>query len=102
MSAENIEVALRGSTRSTNNEEGWLDTLRPDIEWAPFEEGTPSNRRESAKRVRQRWLEAWVDHDFDVVEALDNGEHVVSIRVRATGRLSGVAVELVDRIVDRA
>ena len=94
MSQENVEIALRTINAFDNDEAAWLDTLDPEIEMTPFEEGTPSYGRESARRARKRWLDAWVDHRFDVVEALDNGEHVVvSIRMRATGRLSGVAVE---------
>jgi ketosteroid isomerase-like protein len=94
MSQENVEVALRAIAAYDNDEVAWLETLDPEVEWTPFEEGTPSYGRESAKGVRQRWMEAWVDHRFDVVEVLDNGEDVVvAIRMRATGRLSGVAVE---------
>ena len=94
MARENVEVALRGITAYDNDEDAWLETLNPEVEWTPFEEGTLSYGRESAKRVRQRWLDAWVDHHFDVVEVLDNGDHVVvAIRMRATGRRSGVAVE---------
>jgi ketosteroid isomerase-like protein len=94
MSQENVEVVLRSISTFDDDVDAWLDTLDPEIEWTPLEEGTPSYGHEGVTRVRQRWLDSWGDHHFDAEDARDNGDHVVvSLRMRATGRLSGVPVE---------
>ncbi len=77
MSQENVEVVLRSISTFDDDVDAWLDTLDPEIEWTPLEEGTPSFRHGSVTRVRQRWLDSWGDHQLDAEDVLDNGDHVV-------------------------
>ena len=42
MSQENIAVVLRNLETFEHDEEAWLSTADPAIEWYPIEEGIPS------------------------------------------------------------
>jgi ketosteroid isomerase-like protein len=72
--------------------------LDPDIYWAEPEEA-PDQRvvqgREAALAALNEWLEAWRGYEIELVDAVDApGDRVLqSIRQRATGAVSGVALE---------
>jgi ketosteroid isomerase-like protein len=96
MSEENVEVVLRSIGAFEHDEEAWLSTADPGIEWYPIEEGhIPSRGHEAAVRVRRSWLENWEGHQIDVDEMKDGGDSVVAC-VHLTGRgvRSGLEVDL--------
>jgi ketosteroid isomerase-like protein len=96
MSESNIEVVRRGIEAFSHDEAAWLATMDPTFEWYPIEEGhSPSHGLDSAKRVRDRWLESFEAHQIEIEALSGNGEHVVSsIHIRGRGRESGVAVDI--------
>ena len=67
MSEENVEVVLRAIQTFEHDEEAWLSTVDPAVEWYPIEEGHSLSRgHEDAIRVRRSWLENWGGHQIDV------------------------------------
>jgi len=60
MSQENLAVVLRNIETFEHDEEAWLSTADPALEWYPIEEGHSLCRgHEAAIRVRRSWLENW-------------------------------------------
>jgi len=72
------------------------DTLHEAIEWFPVEENrTRYVGIESAMRYRERWLETWDDHRFDLEEVVGKGGSVVAlVHITARGKVSGAEVDL--------
>jgi ketosteroid isomerase-like protein len=96
MSQENVEIVLRSIQAYEHDEEAFLGTLDPGVEWYPIGEGhIPSRGHEAALRVRRSWLENWEGHQIDVEEMKDGADSVVAC-LHPTGRgvRSGVEVDL--------
>ncbi len=96
MSAENVEVVLRCTQAFEHDEEAWLSTLDPGIEWYPIEEAhSLCLGHEAAIRVRRSWLENWDGYQIDVEEMKDGGDSVVDcLHLTGRGKMSGVEVDL--------
>jgi ketosteroid isomerase-like protein len=96
MSQENVEVVLRSIEAFEHDEEAWLSTADPSIEWHPIEEGhIPSRGHEAAVGVRRRWLENWESHRIDVEEMKDSADSVVArLHLSGRGKRSGVEADL--------
>jgi ketosteroid isomerase-like protein len=96
MSQENLTVVLRAIQAFEDDEEAWLSTADPGIEWYPIEEGnSPSRGHEAAIRVRRSWLENWEGHQIDVEEVKDRADSVVvCLHLSGRGVRSGAEVDL--------
>ena len=96
MSQENAEVVLQAIQAFENDEEDFLRTLDPGVEWYPIEEGhIPSRGHEAAVRVRRSWLENWEGHQIDVEEMKDGADSVLAcLHFTGRGVRSGVEVDL--------
>jgi ketosteroid isomerase-like protein len=96
MSEENLEVVRRSVAAFETDEEAWLETIDPSMEWYPIEEGhTVSRGHDGARRVRKGWLENWDDHRVELEEVLDGGDNVVAaLHISGRGKASGVEVDL--------
>ncbi len=96
MSQENVAVVLRSIQAFEHDEEAWLSTGDPGIEWYPIEEGHSLSRgHEAAIRVRRSWLENWEGHQMDVEEMKDGADSVVAcLHLTGRGKMSGVEVAL--------
>jgi ketosteroid isomerase-like protein len=96
MSQENVEVVRRCLETYEADEDAWLQTLDPELEWYPRGDG--HIRRvglDAAVGVRRRWLESWDDHRLDVEEVKGGGASVVvGTRVSGRGKGSGLEVDL--------
>ena len=78
MSQENVEVVRRCLETFETDEDAWLQTIDPELEWYPIEDGHIRRvGHEAAVGVRRRWLESWDDHRVDVEEVKEGGESVV-------------------------
>jgi ketosteroid isomerase-like protein len=91
---QEIDVVRRYIRAFDNDSETFRDTIHPEIEWFPFEQGhTPAYGVEDAMRVRKRWLDSWDQHRIDVEEVIEEGGSVVaSVHLRARGKASGIEV----------
>ena len=96
MSQENVEIVRRNFETFEHDEEAWLSTADPAIEWYPIEEGHSLSRgHEAAIRVRRSWLENWEGHRVDVEEMKDGSDSVVAcLHLTGRGKMSGVEVDL--------
>ncbi len=96
MSQENVAVVLRNIETFEHDEEAWLSTADPALEWYPIEEGHSLSRgHEAAIRVRRSWLENWEGHQVDVEEMKDRADSVVAcLHLTGRGKMSGVEVDL--------
>jgi ketosteroid isomerase-like protein len=96
MSQENVAVVLRSIQAFEHDEEAWLSTMDPGIEWYPIEEGHSLSRgHQAAIRVRRSWLENWEGHQVDVEEIEDGADSVVAcLHLTGRGVRSGVEVDL--------
>jgi ketosteroid isomerase-like protein len=72
-----------------------LDAFDPDVEWAPLEaEGKVFHRRTGMLSILEGWYEAMEDWHVEPEEIVDAGDSLLlTVRVRARGRSSGVTVE---------
>src|ERR1044072_9055643 len=95
MSKENVEIVRRCLETYEADEEAWLQTLDPEVEWHPIGDG--HIRRvglDAAVAVRRRWLESWDDHRLDVEEVKGGGAGVVvGTRISGKGKGSGLDVD---------
>ena len=102
MSQENVEVRndAVGKFFSTFNSDGETDAFRsilhPGIEWFPVEENrVPTRGIEATMRYRDRWLDIWDEHRFDVEEVIEDGDDIVArVHIMARGRASGAEVDI--------
>ena len=96
MSRENVAVTLRSIEAYEDDEEAFLSTLDPGVEWYPIGEGhIPSRGHEAALRVRKSWLENWEGHQIDLEEMKDGADSVVAcLHLTGRGVTSGVEVDL--------
>jgi ketosteroid isomerase-like protein len=96
MSEENVEIVRRSLETFGHDEEAWLSTADPAVEWYPIEEGHSLSRgHEAAIRVRRSWLENWEGHQMDVEELKDGPDSVVAcLHLTGRGKMSGVEVDL--------
>jgi ketosteroid isomerase-like protein len=96
MSRENVAFVIRSIQAFENDEEAWLSTMDPGIEWYPIEEGhKPSRGHDAAVRVRRGWLENWEGHQVELEEMKDGADSVVaSVHLTGRGVRSGVEVDL--------
>jgi uncharacterized protein len=82
------------------NELGELDAelFDPAVEWhnAPeVPDATVHHGLDALMADFRQQAEAWEDRHFEPVELIDGGEHVVVfVRIEATGKSSGAAVQL--------
>ena len=72
-----------------------LDASDPEIAWAPLEaEGKVFHGRSGMVSILEAWYEAMDDWHVEPQEIVDAGDSLLlSVRVRARGRSSGVTVE---------
>ena len=72
------------------------DTLHPEIEWFPVEENHAGYYGvEGAMRYRDRWLETWEAHGFDLEEVVEDADNVVAlVHIAARGRASGIPTDM--------
>lgn len=96
VSRENVEVVRGWLSAFENDTDTFRELTHPGIEWAPFENNhTPSHGLDGAMRIRDGWLDAWAEHRVDLEEMIDAGDDVVvSLHVTASGRGSGVEVDV--------
>src|SRR5262245_37966572 len=96
MSTQNVEIVQRWLETFEEDEQGWLQTLHPEIEWHPLEEGhIPSHGLDGARGVRRRWLETWEGHSGEIEEVRGEDEDfVATVHSRGRGKGSGVQVDL--------
>ena len=96
MSQESVEIVRRCLETYESDEDAWLETLDPEIEWYPAGDGHLLRAGyEAAIGVRRRWLESWDDHRVDVEEMKQGGESVVvGLHVSGRGKGSGLEVDL--------
>ena len=96
MSQENVEIVRRCIETFEHDEEAWLSTTDPAVEWYPIEEGHSLSRgHEAAIRARRSWLENWEGHQIDVEEMNDRADSVVAcLHLTGRGKMSGVEVDL--------
>ena len=96
MSRENVEVVRRSLEAFEDDQDAWLQTLDPELEWYPVEDGhIPSHGFDGARGVRQRWLDTWEGHSIEVEELTGQGENVLgTIHLSGRGKGSGVDVDL--------
>jgi ketosteroid isomerase-like protein len=96
MAEENVEVVLRSLDAFDTDEQAWLETVDPEFEWYPVEEGhIPAHGYEGARGVRERWLESGEGHSGDVEDVKAKGEHVVTtVHLTGRGRESGIEVDI--------
>ena len=95
MSEENSAIVRRCLEAFATDEDAWLATLDPEMEWHPLEEGNiPAVGREEHREVRRRWLEDWTDYRQEIEESVAEGDDAVTaLHVTGRGRESGVPVE---------
>ena len=96
MPQENVEIVQRCLDAYETGEDAWLQTLDPELEWYPIEDGHIRRvGHEAAVGVRRRWLESWDDHRVDVEEVKEGGESVVvGQHISGSGKGSGLEVDL--------
>jgi ketosteroid isomerase-like protein len=77
------------------NTAAMLDAFHPEVEWAPLEaEGKVFYGRAGMINILEAWYEAmdeWSAEPEDIVDL--GGQVLMTIRVRARGRTSGVRIE---------
>ena len=106
MSEENIKVVRRlYDAIGQGNSASVLNLYDPEIE-ADYSEspygdltgGTLIYRgHEGMRRLAQDWNDAWATVEYDLVELIDAGPHVIAaVTYRGRGRSSGVEVERTD------
>ena len=90
-----MELVRRFLWAFENDGEAFRETLHPEIEWCPFEEGhTPSFGPEGGMRIRNAWLDSWDEHRIDIEDVIDAGDDVVaSLHMTARGKGSGVETD---------
>jgi ketosteroid isomerase-like protein len=90
----NIEVVRRCLEAFETDVHDWRETLAPDFEWTPFEEGGAVARGlGSAERVRARWLSSFKDHRIDLRDIRSSGDDVLAtVTLGGQGAASGVEV----------
>src|SRR5438477_188911 len=76
--------------------ERFRELTHPEIEWAPFEDNhTISYGLAGAMRIRNAWLDAWVEHRLEIEEMHDAGDDVVAtVHLIGRGKGSGAEVEV--------
>jgi ketosteroid isomerase-like protein len=100
MSRENVELrndAVRRWLASFDSDPAaFRDALHHEVEWFPIEENHSGYYGiEAAMRYRDRWLETWEAHRYDIEEVIENGDDVVAlVHIVARGRASGVPTEM--------
>ena len=96
VSQENVAVVLRCIQAFEHDEEAWLRTVDPAVEWYPIEERhSLSLGHEAACRVRRSWLENWEGYQADVEEVKDSADSVVTcVHLAGQGKVSGAEVDL--------
>jgi len=98
MSQENVDIVRRCLETFETDEDAWLQTLDPELEWYPIEDGHIRRLgHEAALGVRRRWLESWDDHQVDVEEVKDGGDSVV-VGQHLSGRGKGSGLEVDFRV----
>jgi ketosteroid isomerase-like protein len=104
MSRENVEALRRSVEHFVSTGEpqwsalhDWVEVYDHDILDAGQYRG-----REGFARWIEDWSSAWSSFSMEPIEYVDAGEHVIAfLRMIATGRGSGVAVEREDAMVCR-
>jgi ketosteroid isomerase-like protein len=102
MSQENVDLVRRVLARFIATGEPTWDTSSDEIEFHDHVIMDAGEYRGHAGFARwlEDWNAAWSEFSTEPEEFLDAGTHVVSfLRMKATGRSSGVAVERQDAMV---
>jgi ketosteroid isomerase-like protein len=103
MSQVNVEIVRKGFERFVATGEPAWDTMHEDVEVFDHDivDGLAYRGHADVRRwLFQDWATAWSEWSAEPEEYIDAGEKViVVIRVKATGRGSGVALERQDAIV---
>jgi ketosteroid isomerase-like protein len=106
MSQENVETLLRASITASagatvEKRETFLSILDPDIEWVV--RGGPADLQgefhgiDQARAYYAKWASAWAEWNWEIEEAREHGEVVVT-RTWLTGRGRGSGLVLDMRI----
>jgi|SRR3954449_1428532 len=95
MPQENVEIVQRCLETYEADEDAWLQTLDPEVEWYPIGDGHIRRvGHDAAIGVRKRWLDSWDDHRLDVEEVKGGGASVVvGMHLSGRGKESGLEVE---------
>ncbi|HMD57856.1 MAG TPA: nuclear transport factor 2 family protein [Solirubrobacteraceae bacterium] len=102
MSQENVEIVQQGFVVWGETGEPDWSTMHEQIEMHDHDIMDAGEYRghEGFRRWLEDWSSAWSEFSMDPEEFIDAGERVVVVlRMKATGRGSGVAVEREDAIV---
>jgi ketosteroid isomerase-like protein len=97
MSRENVELIQRFYGRVQADPSVWDELLDADAEFDVRElnpeGGTPFRGPDGAKEFFRRWIGAFQEWDYDVVEMIDEGTLVAAcIHQRGRGKASGAMV----------
>jgi ketosteroid isomerase-like protein len=106
MSQENVEILLRASKAASagttvEERESFLSILDPEIAW--IDRGGPPDMQgefhglDRARDYYARWASAWAEWDWEIEEAREHGDLVVT-RARLTGRGRGSGLVLDMRV----
>jgi ketosteroid isomerase-like protein len=89
MSQESVEIVRRFLALDVDQALTYAD---PDIVWNPTEE-SPTRGHDAVRASLARWKAAWDDYRLMPEEFEDRGDRVVvTVRLEARGRASGVEV----------
>jgi ketosteroid isomerase-like protein len=90
MSQENVDIVRRFLLVDVDDALTYAD---PGIVWNPIEE-SPSQGHDAVRASLARWKGEWDDYKLMPEEFVDRGDRVVvTVRLEARGRVSGVEVD---------
>ncbi len=108
MSAENLDIVRRVyEAVERRDTASVLELYDPDVEWDASRGTVPGDLtgesvyrgHEGLRSWFRQWYEAWDNVEDRCRELIDAGDQVVSVsRMRATGRASGLNVEMPDAV----
>ena len=102
MSQENVELAQKAFAHFEEVAAPDWSLLDEEIEIYDHDliDAGPYRGHQGYVRWLQDWLDAWSDSSMESEEFIDAGDRVVAVlRMRATGRVSGITVERQDAMV---
>jgi uncharacterized protein len=98
MSRENVEVVRRAFGAAADGDMGaWFQTADPEIRVYPRSEEPDAAQEyrglEGLMEYLTNWYSQWDDYDFEPIEFVDAGEHVLVVN-RERGRVERTGVEI--------